>query len=73
MNRPGFTVETTDGKNFDANHLTICWDHGWIVTFICSGILEQITSERIKEVRFANQYKGPSYCNECDGPIPFRD
>lgn len=30
MNRPGFTVTTTQGRSFDANHLMICWEKEWI-------------------------------------------
>jgi len=70
MKRPGLTVETTDGKSFDANHLAICWDHGWSISFICSGCLTNIPVELIKEVEFTKE--GPTYCNECDGPVPTR-
>lgn len=67
MKRPGFTVETNVGVNFDANHLSICWDCGWVVSFICSGILERIPADGIKEIRFVQE--GPDYCSECDGKI----
>jgi len=73
MLRPGFTVEDVIGRNFDANHLKISWDHdhhGWIVSFICSGTLERIPTDGIKEIRFSKE--GPSYCNECDNLIPQR-
>lgn len=73
MKRPGFTVEDVIGRNFDANHLMICWDrdhHGWVVSFICSGTLERIPIGGIKEIRFSKD--GSTYCNECDNPIPER-
>ena len=71
MDRPGFTVEVDGGINYDANHLTICWSKGrWIVSFICSGVLENVSINLIKEIRFSK--KGVTYCNECDGQIPTR-
>jgi len=65
-----FTVETNVGVNFDANHLAICWDHGWVISFICSGVLQRIPVDAIKKIRFAEV--GADYCNECDGPVPER-
>lgn len=71
MGRPGFTVEKDGGINYDANHLTICWDHNqWVISFICSGTLERIPAVLIKEIRFSKD--GQSFCNECDGRIPER-
>ena len=73
MKRPGFTVEDVIGRNFDANHLTICWDSTfgeYGIFFICSGALEMIPANQIKEIRFSKE--GPTYCNECDNPIPER-
>jgi len=75
MQRPGFTVEDIYGKNFDANHLSIAWDSSkyykaYVISFICSGALEIIPANLIKEIRFSKE--GPSYCNECDNPIPQR-
>lgn len=68
--RPAFTVEMNGGINYDANHLTICWDNGWVVAFISSGTMERVPVEMIKEIRFSKN--GADYCNECDGPIPNR-
>ena len=68
MKRPGFTVETTGGINYDANHLMICVHDGeWVVTLICSGGLTMVPADRIKEIRFSKE--GPTYCNECDNPL----
>jgi len=70
MKRPGFTVELKDGRNYDANHITYAWDHGWVITFISSGVLETMFPEQIKEIRFVAS--GPEFCGECDGPVPTR-
>ncbi len=70
MKRPGFRLETKFGVSFDANNLIICWDRGWIVSFICSGVLQRISANEIKEIHFTEE--GPTFCNECDGPIPNR-
>lgn len=70
IKRPNFIVETMGGRNLDANHLTIGWDVGWNISFICSGVITIIPIEFVKEIRFSKE--GSMHCNECDGPIPNR-
>lgn len=55
MNRPGFTVEKKNGINFDANHIFYSWKSGkgWCMFFVCSGSIEEIPVEEVKEVRFS--------------------
>lgn len=73
MNRPGFTVETVEGSCYDANNLRYSWQKrfaGYGLSFTCSGNEMSFAVLEIKEIRFIKN--GPTYCNECDGPIPNR-
>ncbi len=70
VNRPGFTVEDKRGRNFDANHISYSWHGGWVVSFICSGVMEILPVDEIQAIRFSKDEA--YYCNECDGPVPTR-
>lgn len=69
MLRPGFTIETKLGINYDANHICYSWNQsiGWVISFICSGTEAQFPANEIKEIRFSSE--SCHYCNECDQPL----
>ena len=72
MLRPSFTVELTNGKLLDANHLAITLRDGKpVVSFECSGSIEIYKPEEIIGVSF-----GPPnacWCPWCDSRIDGKD
>lgn len=73
MKRACFTVQTSDGINRDANHLSI--GHGVganglsisVLTFFCSGSVVSVPADLVKEIRF--HAAGATWCDACDERI----
>lgn len=73
MIRASFTITTTDGRNYDANHLAVTTkalgEEGAIsmLSFVCSGVQECIPATDVAGLAF--HPVGAQHCSECDGPL----
>ena len=70
MDRLGFfTIEDKEGVSYDASHIFCVRKSltGWFIYFICSGCLEEVPIEDVKEIRFSPG-SVIGFCDERDRP-----